>query len=1135
NDTSKVYGESTPVLTVLYEGFVNGDDANDLSVKPVASVAAGDGINVGNYTITASGGVSSNYTFNYFTGNLEVAKALLTVTADDKVVCLNQAIPQLTISYSGFVNGDDETVLDIKPTAATTALLGSPAGSYPITVSGGSDDNYDFDYVAGTLKVSVVQVPVIVWPAPADIVYGTLLSAKQLNAVAKVGTDTISGTFTYTPSLGTRLAVGNSQPITVHFTPDNTTFYESASGNVSINVTKATLTVTANSQTKMYGSSNPELTYRCSGWVNGVETIDVEPTISTTITETTRVGTYSGSITLSGGSDNNYKLNLVSGDFSVTKATLTVTVDNQYKVYGEENPELTYTYHGWVNGIETVDKAPTLTTTVTRTTGSGSYLGAITASGASDDAYNFVYVPGYFAIDKAALTVTADNQTKVYGSSNPDLAFTYRGWVNGVEAIDEAPTISTNVNAATDAGNYPDSIIVTGGSDNNYTFNYVAGDFEVTKALLTVKANDLISYYGEIINPTATITGFANGDDEAVIDVMPVASISGTAPRSMGNYTISCNGASDNNYDFRYADGTLTVNKAVLTAVADSQRISYGEIIPALTIRYEGFQYGDDKSILTTLPVASVESSAGENAGSYPITVSGGTAANYNFQYKSGVLTVDKALLTVTADSQAIVYGDTIPALAIRYEGFVNREDSTALELLPVAYLDTVGGSEITETLGAGIYPIVVSGGKATNYDFKYVGDTLTVTKALLTVKPNRQVITYGDKIPAFMIGYDGFVAGDTIADLDTLPVAAVDGIDWLDAGVYPVQVSGGWSKNYRFEYVNDTLVVEKSLLTVTADNKESLLKNIPELTFTYSGFVNGDSEASLDEVPVVSTSATTTSPAGIYSIEVSGGSDNNYEFTYEAGTLTIINKQIPVITWNTPAPIVYGSILNETQLNATTDVPGTFVYSPAEGGILNAGNEQPLVVTFIPDNTSNYVEVSDTVLIHVEKAVLTVTAVDQVINKGMEPSDFTLIYSGFVNGENLDVIDEVPVASTSANSESNSGTYAITVSGGLDNNYSFNYVNGTLTILSNVGIDVAKTIRVSVYPNPFTDRITVTTSSNVDGSYELTDNTGKVVGKGAIENGSSNLLLSTLRKGVYLLQVNFEEGKQVFRIVKSE
>ena len=55
------------------------------------------------------------------------------------------------------------------------------------------------------------------------------------------------------------------------------------------------------------------------------------------------------------------------------------------------------------------------------------------------------------------------------------------------------------------------------------------------------------------------------------------------------------------------------------------------------------------------------------------------------------------------------------------------------------------------------------------------------------------------------------------------------------------------------------------------------------------------------------------------------------------AGTGT---SNVPTITWNTPAAITYGTALSSTQLSATANVPGTFVYTPAAGTVLKAGKQ---------------------------------------------------------------------------------------------------------------------------------------------------------------------------------------------------
>jgi hypothetical protein len=66
-----------------------------------------------------------------------------------------------------------------------------------------------------------------------------------------------------------------------------------------------------------------------------------------------------------------------------------------------------------------------------------------------------------------------------------------------VSDLDQEPVISTSINPFSNAGSYPDSIILSGGSDNNYEFELVAGDFEITKATLTATADNQTKVYGE--------------------------------------------------------------------------------------------------------------------------------------------------------------------------------------------------------------------------------------------------------------------------------------------------------------------------------------------------------------------------------------------------------------------------------------------------------------------------------------------------------------------------------------------------------------------------------------------------------------------------------------------------------------
>lgn len=139
-----------------------------------------------------------------------------------------------------------------------------------------------------------------------------------------------------------------------------------------------------------------------------------------------------------------------------------------------------------------------------------------------------------------------------------------------------------------------------------------------------------------------------------------------------------------------------------------------------------------------------------------------------------------------------------------------------------------------------------------------------------------------------------------------------------------------------------------------------------------------------------------------------------------------------PVITWENPADIVYGVALSETELNATADVAGVFVYTPALGTVLNAGVGQTLSVTFTPTDIVNYEIETAEVLINVAKASLTVIADDKTKEYGTPDPIFTYTYSGLVNGDTDAVFSGVLEREP----------------GELDNNYDIN--QGTLSTGSN-------------------------------------------------------------------------------------
>jgi hypothetical protein len=120
----------------------------------VASTVPKSGLQSGSVTFTPTN--STDYATATQTVKLTVNTAVLTVTASNASVPVNQPIPALTYSIAGYVNGDTSSVVSGAPTETTTAKQGSPAGTYPITVAMGSlfASNYKFQFVNATLTIT---------------------------------------------------------------------------------------------------------------------------------------------------------------------------------------------------------------------------------------------------------------------------------------------------------------------------------------------------------------------------------------------------------------------------------------------------------------------------------------------------------------------------------------------------------------------------------------------------------------------------------------------------------------------------------------------------------------------------------------------------------------------------------------------------------------------------------------------------------------------------------------------------------------------------------------------------------------------------------------------------------------------
>lgn len=359
-----------------------------------------------------------------------------------------------------------------------------------------------------------------------------------------------------------------------------------------------------------------------------------------------------------------------------------------------------------------VDSGPAIVNgNVLTITGAGSVVVEVDAI--ANGTYGAADATATIVVNKAALTVTAANASRVYGTANPIFTGTYTGAVNGDTFNVSGTTAAT---ASSPAGTYPITPTATGTNLADYTVTYINGTLTVTKATLTVTAANASRVYGAA-NPafSGTYTGAVNGDNFTIS-----GATAATASSSVGTYPITptATGVNLADYTVTYINGTLTVTKATLTVTAANTSRVYGAANPIFTGTYTGAVNSDTFTVSGT-----TTATASSPVGAYPIipTAAGANLSDYTVTYIDGTLTVTKAVLTATAASGTRIYGTPNPGFTGTLTGAVNGD----------TFVETFS-STATMASNVGSYPIVpaVSGANLAQYTLVTVPGTLTVAQA---------------------------------------------------------------------------------------------------------------------------------------------------------------------------------------------------------------------------------------------------------------------------------------------------------------------------------------------------------------------------------------------------------------------
>ncbi len=680
----------------------------------------------------------------------------LTVTANDAVKTYDG------LAYSGAGGVSYSTAPNGNLLGSVSYSSGVNVGSSAITPSGlySNQQGYDVSYINGTLTINKANLTLSGARAydGTTVVAGAVITANGVNGESF--TVTGLGNATNLASKDVQMGSTLASITGLSLGPDNGAALSSNYNGLStvgssITINKAHLTVTANDANRLYGAANPALTTTVTGFVNGEGTGTAAGYGGAgTATTLADVNTNVGTATITAGAGTltatNYDFtNLVDGTLTINKAHLTVTANDANRLYGAANPALTTTVTGFVNGQGTgtaagYGGAGTATTLADVNTNVGT--ATITAGAGTLTATNYDFtnlVDGTLTINKAHLTVTANDASRSYGAANPALTTTVTGFVNGqgtgtAAGYGGAGTATTLADANTNVG----TATITAGAGtltaNNYDFpTVVNGTLTIGKATATLTASKTYDGGVNFTGGQITVSG-VNGETLALNGAGPATANSKDVANNATNYLTAMGGMT-------LADGTGLAANYQLPSLAARSANNQATIVAAglHLLDYTGskvydgsasFAFGQlaiaPSSILGTDDVSlasGAASVASKNAGHYAAFVAntlglGGVDAG-NYSAVGGAVSVDITAKPVTLTAPvvsktydgglaytatpgnlaalggALVGGDSVIAATIAYTSKNAGSGNKVVSLNAATISDGNGGANYTVTL----------------------------------------------------------------------------------------------------------------------------------------------------------------------------------------------------------------------------------------------------------------------------------------------------------------------------------------------------------------------------------------------------------------------------------------------------
>lgn len=953
-------------IALIYES------ADNLIAKPFGNYLGVNGI--GSTTIEAKAAGNNMYKPYEVTFTFTVAKAPITVTAENKTRGFEEPEPTFTYVVSGARAGDTD-IYTVEPTLTTDATMYSPTGDYNILISGGASDKYIPNYVNGTLTITKAEWNVVWTNQQTEFnINETLLVILSRPVTFTLSSDNTNVMSTQGATL-TAEGIGSAK-ITISIEGDinhNPQVIE-----VDIQVVNQKPVVTSSSfdiyLKGLLPTDNIQFTAtdvdgsNFEGWEaryiqdkdnNGIlpATMDAATGILniTDYDELFKFGdhTYNFQVRVSDGisySDwKDIQINIYDDrDLqSITANYIESAIFTDLEVMQPENSDqnLPLTYHSSDENIVSVNG----NTFVINRVGSS----IITVEHPGNNEYlpyshNFT-----FTVIKAPITVTADSKTRVYGEMNPTFTYSVTGQRSGdTNIFTVEPNMSTTATETSDVGEY--AITISGGMSDNYIPSYINGSLNITKATWAdvIWINEQDEFF---TNESLTVllsedVDFTLSSDNSNVITTQDETI--TAVNS-GTATLTIMIAGDTNHDpYQIVKqiNVVTQKPVVLTSVSD---IYLKGLLPSYTILLKAEDPDSPLSALTDWEIRNVEDK--DNNGTEAFTVNSNTGE-----------------LAINDYDELFMYGDHIYNIEARVSDGVNYSDWKSIQIY-------IYDNRLTQSFTS---------------DF--------IDEALFTDLHVDQPETTDQGLELTYTSSDTQVV-DTNGN--TLNING--------AGTTVITVTQEGDNQYKPFQVTFTITIEKAPITVTADEATRVygIAN-PNFTYSVTGARDGDNQIFTVE-PTFNTPATETSDVGEYDLTISGGASDNYIPTYVNCTMTITKAHWNIVWVNETLEYEVGETLT-VQLSKDVD----FIVTTSETDIVYPDGHtieaitlgESYIAIYIPEDKNHFLQIIHRLLVvkdftsigddEIKVKLYPNPAKDYVYISGLQSNDLVQIIS--INGRTV-------------------------------------------------------------------------------------------------------------------------------------